>query len=363
MYPARGGNNMGMTKDGGSRRRRLVAALWTSACGSTEGEQGTDPGETQADESSASATIGDSSSSSSSSGPVTSTTTSAESSSTERSSSEDDGPPGGFDVYAIPDAAEETGPVLCGCAEGTDVIYVLSDAAELWSFDPDNLEFELVGGFACDGMSSTFSMGVDRNAIAWVMFQGSDIYNIDINSPDACVDPGYTPGQLGFDLFGMAFVSESQDNPCDQLYAQSFTGSFGSEGPGIGALGTLDPDDLTMTELGPTDFDGGELTGTGDGRLFMFAGADPAKLVELDKSDASVISIFELETLELTNAFAFSFFAGDFYFFTEAGFTGDSQVTHLDFDGDQELEVVVEQAPIRIVGAGVSTCAPVYPPN
>jgi hypothetical protein len=354
---------MGMTKDGGGRGRLLVAALWTSACGSSEGEQGSEPGETEPGESSSSVTIdGGSSSGSSSGGTPTSTTTPAESTSTESSSGDDDGP-GGFDLAAIPDSPGDTGPVLCGCAEGTDVIYVLSDNAELWSFDPDNLEFELISAFSCDGLSSTFSMGVDRNAIAWVMFQGGDIYNIDINAPDTCTDPGYTPGQLGFDLYGMAFVSESEENPCDQLYAQSSSGGFGTEGVGIGDLGKLDPEDLTMSLLGPTNFDGGELTGTGDGRLFMFSGLDPAKLVQLDKDDGSEISRLDLDGLELTNAFAFSFFAGDFYFFTEAGFSGDSQVTHLDFDGDQELEVVVEQAPIRIVGAGVSTCAPVYPPN
>ena len=269
-----------------------------------------------------------------------------------------------FDVHAIPDSEIDIGPQKCGCAPGTDVIYVLSDSAELWSFDPVDLEFELVGAFACNGLTSTFSMGVDRNAIAWVMFQTADIYTIDVNNPAACVDPGYTPGQLGFDLYGMAFVSEGEDDPCDQLYGLRFSGSFGfQEGPDIGALGTLDPDDLSLTELGLTDYDGGELTGTGDGRLFAFAGASPAKLVQFDKDDASVLDVLPLDTLELTNAFAFAFFGGDFYFFTESGLGFASKVTHLDYDGDQALDIVVDQAPIRIVGAGVSTCAPIIPPG
>jgi hypothetical protein len=276
--------------------------------------------------------------------------------------------PGIFDVNVIPDGPPTT-VSECECAEGTDVIYVLSDNAELWSFDPEELEFTLISSFSCDGLISTFSMGVDRNAIAWVMFQGAEIYNIDVNNPLACIDPGYTPGQGGFDLYGMAFVSEGEDNPCDQLYALRYSGGIGfQEGPGIGALGTMKTDDLLLDVLGPTDYDGGELTGTGDGRLFAFAGASPAKLVEFDKDDASVIDILPLDTLELTNAFAFSFFAGDFYFFTEgAGFVS-SQVTHMDYDdsdadGEQQLEVVVPNAPIRIVGAGVSTCAPTIPPQ
>jgi hypothetical protein len=293
-------------------------------------------------------------------GTSTATSMTPGSTSTETTAELDD--PAIFDVHAIPDGVDIV-PQECGCAPGTDVIYVLSDNAELWSFDPVELEFTLVGAFACDALTATFSMGVDRNAIAWVMFQTADIYTIDINEPGLCVDPGYIPGQMGFDLYGMAFVSEGEDNPCDQLYALRYSGGIGfQEGPDIGALGTVDPDDLALTELGLTDYDGGELTGTGDGRLFAFAGAAPAKLVHFDKDDGSVIDILPLDTLELTNAFAFAFFGGDFYFFTEGGFGLTSQVTYLDYDGDESLDVVAE-APIRIVGAGVSTCAPIIPPG
>ena len=112
-----------------------------------------------------------------------------------------------------------------------------------------------------------------------------------------------------------------------------------------------------MSEIGDIDFDGGELTGTGDGRLFAFAGS-PAKLVEYDKSDASVVEIQQLN-MNLTNAFAFAFYGGDFYMFTESNNNpGVSKVTHFDYDDTQDLEIVVPDAPIRIVGAGVSTCVP-----
>jgi hypothetical protein len=71
--------------------------------------------------------------------------------------------------------------------------------------------------------------------------------------------------------------------------------------------------------------------------------------------------------IPLTNAFAFAFFAGDFYFFTESGGPGSkSKVTHLDYDdsdnnGIQDITMINPMAPIRIVGAGVSTCAPFLP--
>ena len=110
---------------------------------------------------------------------------------------------------------------------------------------------------------------------------------------------------------------------------------------------------------------GAELTGTGDGRAYMFAGT-PAKLIEIDKTNGNILSTTNLG-LDLTNAFAFAFFNGDFYFFTEVGgFNTNSKVTWLDFDDSEgELangpQVINMNAPIRIVGAGVSTCAPVLP--
>ena len=44
----------------------------------------------------------------------------------------------------------------------------------------------------------------------------------------------------------------------------------------------------------------------------------------------------------------------------------DRNVTHVDFDdsdknGKQDIKVVLEDVPLRIVGAGVSTCAPIVP--
>ena len=77
-----------------------------------------------------------------------------------------------------------------------------------------------------------------------------------------------------------------------------------------------------------------------------------------------MIETTSLAGLELTNAFAFAFWGGDFYFFTEyGGFPVTSRVTRLDHDGDGTLTTVNTNAPIREVGAGVSTCAPIVPPG
>jgi hypothetical protein len=253
------------------------------------------------------------------------------------------------------------GDPTCTCADNTDRIYLLSDNAQLWSYDPATHQFaQITPALGCPH-NNTFSMSVDRNGIAYVMFQNDDIYTVDVNNPNMCTDPGYAPGQLNFNKFGMGFVSNSQFDPCEKLFAHSWSGQGGfSEGNGVGRLGRMDAADLVMEEIGTIDYNGGELTGTGDGRLFAFAGS-PAKLVEYDKDTAAVVATEQLN-MSLTNAFAFAFFAGDFYLFTEAnGNPSVSKVTHYDYDDDKSLEIVVQQAPIRIVGAGVSTCAPLLP--
>ena len=262
----------------------------------------------------------------------------------------------------------------CPCADVEvpldNGIFVLSDDAELWKYLPDDNTFEMLGAIGCNGMNNTFSMAVDRAGYAWVMFNPptGDIWKVDVTNPANCEDPGYTPGQQGAELFGMAFVSEDQFNTCDRLYGNTYNGIGGfGEGANIGDFLTIDPDTLQLSLLGKTSFNGAELTGTGDGRAFMFGGVNPAKLVEVNKQNGQYVDTIPLGNLALTNAFAFAFFGGDFYFFTESGGPGSkSKVTHFDYDdsdnnGIQDLTVVNNQGPIRIVGAGVSTCAPFLP--
>ncbi len=261
----------------------------------------------------------------------------------------------------------------CACPEIEvpldDGIFVLSDNSEIYKFFPESNTFEALGAFNCGGMTDTFSMAVDRLGFAWVMFNNpqGEIWKVDLTNVANCTDPGYNQGQGGVNYFGMAYVSNSESDQCDQLYGNTFDGFGGfDEGLNIGDFITVDPNTLAVSKLGKTNFNGAELTGTGDGRAFMFGGVNPAKLVEVNKLNGQFVNTLPLPGLNLTNAFAFAFFAGDFYFFTESANPLLSKVTHMDYDdsdgdGKQQLTTVVNQAPIRIVGAGVSTCAPFIP--
>ncbi|WP_177325993.1 hypothetical protein [Nannocystis exedens] len=264
-------------------------------------------------------------------------------------------------------------PEPCACPDIEvpldDGIFVLSDDAELWKYFPETNSFTMLGAIGC-GMTNTFSMAVDRLGYAWVQFNGTgELRKVDVTNVADCSDPGFVPGQNGVTNFGMAFVSNSDSDKCDRIYGNTYSGFGGySEGPNAGDFITIDPNDLALSKLGKTNFDGAELTGTGDGRAFIFGGQFPSKLVEADKDTGAALDVLPLNGLEINNgAFAFAFFAGDFYFFTDSdNDLFNSEVTHLDYDdsdmnGVQDLTVLTENAPLLVVGAGVSTCAPVLP--
>lgn len=324
-----------------------------------------------------------------------------------------------------------TGDEACACVPGNDLIYLLSDDDEIYTYDPLGDVFEYVTDVICPGEQKPFSLAVDRTGLAWIQYASEDVYTFDPMAPAPCEFAGVVGGQA-FGLFGMSFAPEDNFDLCDRLFLHSYSGEGPfSEGPGAGALGVFDPMTMELASLGPVDYDGGELAGTGEGRLFAFAGVNPAKLIEYDKDTAMPISTLPLAGLSKTRASAMAFHSGDAYFFTEAvdttcvpcleancpadyaacgadpvcdeafhcsieqgviqdecgGFmtpgmiscvsetclaecypaTIDifSKVTRLDYDDSegngQVLTLVNPMAPIRIVGAATSTCAPYVP--
>jgi hypothetical protein len=229
----------------------------------------------------------------------------------------------------------------------------------LYSFDPLSLSFTLIAnlGSVCPE-SSTFSMSVDRNARAWILMQSGNLYQVDINNPSSCTNSGWVSGTNGWNLFGMGFVSNSLFDPCDNLYMHSWSGLGGfGEGVNAGTLGKMSPTTLAVTTQGSLNYDGGELSGNVAGQLFAFAGSNPAKLVQYDKDTAAAVATTPMNGLDLTNAFAFATWQGKFYFFTESSTPSLSKVTRYD-PTTMALDEVVPSAPMRVVGAGVSTCAP-----
>jgi hypothetical protein len=252
----------------------------------------------------------------------------------------------------------EPGPAPAYCHGATDTsIYVVTEAHQLYRFDPRAKSFTPIGTLSCPVATMSapiaFSMAVDHQGTAYVVFQDGELFVVSTASA-SCTAPTSPLNTMGFTpTFGMGFTADP-GGLTETLYVASTTTP--------GQLGALDTNAFVVHELAAFSSDIGEaeLTGTGDGRLFGFGvvqGLNGAHLAEIDKVDASITSDTIIPTPMNPVAWAFSFWGGDFYFFTSV----DGSTSHvgrfhpLDGSFDAEYATLPNGA---IVGAGVSTCAP-----
>lgn len=250
-----------------------------------------------------------------------------------------------------------------GCSEAAKLVYVVTDSNVLYSFAPDTVTFTKVGTLDCPSSGATpNSMAIDRSGNAWVNFSDGALFKV--STKDAsCAATSYQKGQGGFVRFGMAFATNSATSQEETLYV------VGIEDNNVGkGLATIDLSSMKLTRLGDFSGDlqgtGAELTGTGDGRLYGFFTTSPyATLAQIDKSSGATSGDRDLAGVNTGNAWAFSFWGGDFWFYTSQG-TIPSRVTRLAASGDGSIATAkADVGGFRIVGAGVSTCAPTAPPR
>jgi hypothetical protein len=260
------------------------------------------------------------------------------------------------------------------CSEAAKLIYVLSTANDLYSFDPLQKAFKKIGPLGCKTTMQPNSMAVDRDAVAYVNYVASDpnsgadtagaVYKV--STVDASCQP--TSIQLGKGWFrlGMGFSTDATGGTAEQLFVTG-TGDA-SNSPGLGRI------DLTtgsVVDVGP--FTGSlqgknaELTGTGDARLFGFFTTSPVEVAEINKNSGTVIMTKKLPAVEIPSAWAFSFWGGDFYLYTAPDqSTHPGRTTNVSryrpSDGTTDAAYLTNIG-FTIVGAGVSTCAPVEPPK
>ena len=259
---------------------------------------------------------------------------------------------GGFS----PSSTTSTGSGSEECSEAAKLVYVVGTNNELSSFSPATKQFKPIGIINCAGQGATgqpFSMAVDRAGTAWVLFDDGPIFAVD-TADASCKKSGYIPSQnFDFNLFGMGFASDDAMGTAETLYVASYTGY------GIGKIALPS---MQLSPIGPYKNGGGsgELTGTGDGRLFGFFVTTPVTVSEIDKKTGAILSNAPQPTVDIGGGWAFAFWGGDFWLFTAPnGLT--SQVDR--YSPSTKLTTTVAQVNFKIVGAGVSTCAPVEQPQ
>jgi hypothetical protein len=267
-------------------------------------------------------------------------------------------------------------------ADGVDLIYVVDEAYNLLSFDPrligTGTPFRLIGqllggpqactptlgnvpGWAGIGVTP-FSMAVDRTATAWVLYTSGEIFKV--STQDAsCTSTGYLARQANMLLFGMGFVSDAVGSDVEHL----FIGGGDVTAMTNGQLGSVDPTTYQLTLLGPITAVSElspELTGTGAAELWAFyPGINTAYVQQINKTNGmpqgSQLAIPGGLGATVT-AWAFAQWGGQMYIFvtTDNGGGEVSTVRRID-KMTGAYDVPLPNIPYKIVGAGVSTCAPV----
>lgn len=247
--------------------------------------------------------------------------------------------------------------------EAVKLIYVVDSRNDLLSFDPRLLPrdpFKMVGRLTCEQFGSPFSMSIDRNGIAWVLYEDGRMFKVDITDAK-CEPTTYAPGASGAQTFGMGFATDTPGSDTEKLYIAADDSS--------NALHAIDTaHDLVPRPMGRIEAANNpnpELTGGSDAKLFGFypQSAGVAFVQEIDKNSGGAIGrrwTLGSSPLGEVNAYAFARWGGNFYIFvtTIDGDGFDNSTVRMIDPSTGQFETVRTNLPWRITGAGVSTCAP-----
>jgi hypothetical protein len=250
-------------------------------------------------------------------------------------------------------------PGSSDCTERARWIYLVDSDNALLRFEPDSGALTPIGTLNCTADGYPFSMAVDRHANAFVLHTDHQIYRV--STADASCSPtSFAPDQMGFELFGMGFVSQSEGSNIEHLFVAG--GLAENIGRGSATFGQIDTAAWTLSSIGPVS-GSPELSGTGTGELWGFF-PDGAQMTvrQLDKATGGTLREIDVSSIDRfrigpPEAWAFAYWGGRFYIFYQGAFdvsTGIHRVT----PDTGAIETVRQDIGYRIVGAGVSTCAP-----
>lgn len=252
---------------------------------------------------------------------------------------------------AIPPAGE--------CPPGTEWIYLIDFDKSFIRFQPDTRALAVIGTLDCPGVgdATPFSMGIGRDAYARVLYNDGRIFRVSLNDL-SCTATDFATGQMGFELFGMGYSADSLGSSDETLYIGG--GPVLTSGPGAPAmLGSIDAALVVQSHGMLSSLP--ELTGTANGDLWgFFPGETPMVVREIAKTDGHTLQMFDVAMIAAgtsTQSYAFAFWGGRFYIFYKGEESESSSVWALTTDLGT-LEQIIPSTGHRIVGAGVSTCAP-----
>jgi hypothetical protein len=237
------------------------------------------------------------------------------------------------------------------CIEASEWIYTVDELGMFSRFDPATLTFTDISALACPTYSTPFSMAVDQNAVAWVAYNDGHLFKVD-TSTGKCEATSFQVGQFGLFVFGMGFVFEPSTG-IDTLYIAGGLANDWTQA----TLATVSFPSLIVTPVGTVAAGSPELSGTGDGSLWGFMPAEAsssgqATLVQLDPTSGATLKSYSYPTLTRSGDWAMKFWGGSFWIFLGTSVYEVPRAT------PDVIHTAIASSGRNIVGAGVSTCAP-----
>jgi len=241
------------------------------------------------------------------------------------------------------------------CPMGAELVYVIDQFNyRISTFNPQNKTFTDLGSLSCPAMNGAtpFSMSVDRQAIAWVLYNNGELFRVVLPSL-ACSKTSWA-GASGLKVFGMGFSTNEPMGDVDTL----FVGGGATQTQTSYTLAKLDTVTMIASPIGMQTVLP-EMTGNSKAELWGFMpDATSARVVQFDKTNGAALKTYNLPTLAGTmTGYAFAHWGGDYWVFLIKNSEPSTTVYQVD-GATGMIKGTTPTSGRTIVGAGVSTCAP-----
>ncbi len=254
------------------------------------------------------------------------------------------------------------------CPDQTKLVYTLEQNQRIAKFDPSTGGFTQVGYIDCPGSNSffqPFGMSIDRFGTGYVLYWDytdpnvtPQLFKFDTTTLD-CTATAWAP-QQGIKLFAMAYSTDTQGGFDDRLFLAGAT----TETATTLKLATLDTTTYSVTPI--NNIAGwAEITGNSDAELWSFvAVASPPRIDKLDKTTGSVTQTFNIPALDPGSPVLWSMvtWGGDFWIFLKRDIDPATKIYQIDGTNGSVKNTIDTNSvgiPRNVLGASVSTCAPV----
>jgi hypothetical protein len=254
-----------------------------------------------------------------------------------------------------------------GCPDEAKLIYVVDQDRTFLQFNPMTKTFRELGTLACPAETGAtpFSMAIARDATAWVVYDSGELFRVETKNSLTCTKSAWVPSTNGLKVFGMGFSTDLPGGTTDTLF---IAGGPDRITTSSATLAKLNLSTFAATTV-KTVAGWPELTGTGSAELWGFFPQTMtmgARIAKLDKTNGNAIRSFPETVLDDTQdpprdpaAWAFAFHGGFFWVFLQKATETETHVYQFNASTGAQVGARTDSGMRKIVGAGVSTCAPI----